>query len=272
MKKRIISSFLVLLILSTISACGAKTQKTEYNVDELGPAYQKSMDLFQEESSDFKDEDLNSDKGIALFKQCSEKNGLPFNQEITLTGFKAESLQGFSLDSTDGKYHIYCDFPNDENNLSLFIKHGTEVTVTGTMSQEGYPYGELIVSKILTPEDVTPKFESNVAQALDSDLLCSVVQGTVSKINTLDQVEGIFLALCPDKYERQDYYYDTILTLTDGGTEKLIYMGYDPEQSGEIHVGDKIALSGYFDFKYLSSDDPSFGYMNNIYDIYIFDK
>lgn len=93
----------------------SKTQKTEYNVDELGPAYQKSMDLFQEESSDFKDEDLNSDKGIALFKQCSEKNGLPFNQEITLTGFKAESLQGFSLDSTDGKYHIYYAFPCENN-------------------------------------------------------------------------------------------------------------------------------------------------------------
>ena len=222
------------------------------------------MDLFQEKSSDFKDEDLSSDKGIALFKQCSEKNGLPFNQEITLTGFKAESLKGFSLESTDGKYHISCDFPNDETNLSLFIEHGTEVTVTGTMSREDYPYGELIVSKILTPEDITPKFESN--------LLCSVVQGTVLNVNTLDQMEGIFLALCPDKYERQDYYYDTILTLTDGGTDKLIYMGYDSEQSVEIHVGDKIALSGYFDFKYPDSEDPSFGYMSNVYDIYIFDK
>ena len=43
MRKRIVSSLLVLLVLSTISACGAKTQKTEYNIDTLGPIYKKSL-------------------------------------------------------------------------------------------------------------------------------------------------------------------------------------------------------------------------------------
>ena len=46
MRKRIVSSLLVLLVLSTISACGAKTQKTEYNIDTLGPIYKKAYDSF----------------------------------------------------------------------------------------------------------------------------------------------------------------------------------------------------------------------------------
>ena len=110
MRKRIVSSLLVLLVLSTISACGAKTQKTEYNIDTLGPIYKKAYDSFLKVSEDFESEDINSEKGQDLFKKCSKEAGLPYNQEITLTGFKNESYSGFTLVSSDDKYEIPCDF------------------------------------------------------------------------------------------------------------------------------------------------------------------
>lgn len=271
MRKRIVSSLLVLLVLSTISACGAKTQKTEYNIDTLGPIYKKAYDSFLKVSEDFESEDINSEKGQDLFKKCSKEAGLPYNQEITLTGFKNESYSGFTLVSSDDKYEIPCVFPDGSPDLSLFIDHGAKVTLTGTISK-GDKYDFITVSEISTPKEITPEFNSNIEQALSSGLEHPIVHGTVLSVNSLDDIENLFTLLCPDQYEHSAYYFDTVVCVTDDNKDKSVYLGYDPTVWGEIEVGDKIVFEGSFNFIVKNSNEPSFGYMSNVYDIYIFDK
>lgn len=271
MRKKVISSLLILLVLLTICACGAKASNNTYDIDTLGPIYKKAYDSFLKASKDFESEDINSEKGKDLFKKCSKEAGLPYNQEITLTGFKNESYSGFTLVSSDNKYEIPCVFPDGSPDLSLFINHGTKVTLTGTISK-GDKYGFITVSEISTPEEITPKFNSNIEQALSSGLEHPIVHGTVLSVNSLDDIENLFTLLCPEQYERSKYDFETVICVTDDSKDKSVYLGYDPTVWGEIEVGDKIVFEGSFNFIAENSNEPAFGYMSNVYDIYIFDK
>lgn len=100
MKKKLLSIFLVFAVILSFAACGksdkSSAAQTTYDMDDFGVLYTKTQKMFAKESADFTMKELSSDKAYSLYKKCSSKTGLPFNQKITLTGFKSESDVGFT--------------------------------------------------------------------------------------------------------------------------------------------------------------------------------
>lgn len=275
MKKKLLSVFLIATMSFSLIACSSNTtSQTEYDMDTLGELLDQTNDLFEKDSADFSDDELVSDKAYDLYKKCSEKTGLPFNKEITVTGYKDNSFVGFELRSSDDKHDLSCSNKKGEDNLSLFVDKGEEMTVTGVLSANKNSYGILSDCQITSPENITPEFKDNVDEVINSDSFCNVIEGTVSDIVSLDAFEDVVKIANLTEYEHKDYYDDTVLYLsTDDHT---IFVFYDPETLGEVKVGDKIATQGSIDSlmeleKADGTSETIWGYTGNIYEIYVFE-
>lgn len=279
MKKKLLSIFLVFAVVLSFAACGksdktAATQTT-YDMDDFGVLYTKTQKMFEKESSDFTMKELSSDKAYSLYEKCSNKTGLPFNQKITLTGFKSESDVGFTIESSNGKHSFPCYFKDGDPNLSMFIGSGDKITVTGTISKDYKSYGVLSDCKVASPKSITPEFNDNIDDVIDSGSTCSVIEGTVSDVVSLDDFENMIDTMGMSEYEHRDYYFDNVLYLTTD--DHLIFVFYDPKITGDVKAGDKIATLGSVDplFELQKADGTSqtvWGLVGNVYDIYVFDN
>lgn len=279
MKKKLLSIFLVFAVILSFAACGksdkSSAAQTTYDMDDFGVLYTKTQKMFAKESADFTMKELSSDKAYSLYKKCSSKTGLPFNQKITLTGFKSESDVGFTIESSNGKHAFPCYFKDGDPNLSMFIGSGDQITVTGTISKDYKSYGVLSDCKVTSPKNITPKFNDNIDDVIDSDSTCSVIEGTVSDVVSLDDFENMIDTMGMSEYEHEDYYFDNVLYLTTD--DHLIFVFYDPKITGEVKAGDKIATLGSVDplFELQKADGTSqtmWGLAGNVYDIYVFDN
>lgn len=289
MKKKILALLIAGAMALSSSACGrsspldsdsssknsTSSTQVSYDIDDFGILYSETQDMFEEKSSNFTLEDLSSDKAYSLYQKCSAKNDLPFNQKVTLTGFKDESRLGFKIESSDGNYSVPCYFKDGAPNLSMFIPHGDEITVTGILSKDKGSYGVLSDCEIQSPKDITPEFSDNIDEVINSDADYNVIEGTVSDVVSLEDFENVMDTLKISEYEHKDYYDSTVLYLTTD--DHIIYVLYDPDTFGEIVPGDKIATLGSIDSlmeleKADGTSETIWGFTGNVYDLYIFDN
>lgn len=277
MRKKLFHAILVFAVALSLIACSktdtSSTAHSVYDMDDFGVLYAKTQKLFEKESSDFTAKELVSDKAYSLYEKCSRKTGLPFNQKITLTGFKSESSIGFSIESSDGKYSFPCFFKDGDSNLSMFIESGDKITVTGVISKDSKTYGVLDNCKITSPKNITPKFHDNIDDVIESDSACNVIEGTVSDVVSLDDFESMVNMMGLSEYEHRDYYFNNVLYISTD--DHFVFAFYNPEIVGKIEAGDKIATLGSIDSLYelQKADGTSqtiWGLIGNIYDVYVF--
>ena len=285
MKKKLLMILLLCISSMNLTACTSEetgTQKKdkdieEYNIDDFGALYEKTNVLFEKESEYLTDDELYSDKGYSIYKKCSEETGLPFKKAIRLRGKKMNSMKGFLLESTDGKYSISCFFNEDSLNESLFINDGDNIVVSGIFSENANSYGCLTNATIESPQNIEIVYENNIDAILSDYEHISrslIVQGEISTILSLEEFEqGMEIMKSTVTYEHQDYYYDTVAQLQ--GESGSIYFMYKNDEYPNLKVGDKIVTPGYvYDLMHLKHLDGTVeilsGLMGNVYDIYTF--
>lgn len=285
MKKRLLSIVLSVSFILTLTSCAssgdlnstsAKSKIKEYDVEEFGKLLNETNEMFESESEYLTKEELYAKEGYELYKKCSKKTGLPFDTEVVIRGKKQNSISGFTIVSSDGKYSIPCFFDKGEKNISLFIPLDENVVVSGTFSSEEDSYGCLTNPIFKSPSKIDTDYVNNIDTALkDMETIsdATVVFGEVKAVQPLNKFENAMsLMKNTVTYESMDYYYDTVITLSS--EERSIYFMYDDSTYGEIKVGDKIGTQGYiYDLMHIKKADGTtdvyWGLMGNIYDVYI---
>lgn len=281
--KKILSIIMVLttIILATV-ACGRVAESNdelkEYDVEEFGKLLQDTNRLFAKESEGMTEDELSGEERRDLYEKCAQEIGLPLNTKVILQGEKASGTIGFTLFSPDRKYMVPCIFRDTKKNQSLLIKDGEKVTVTGSIINEVSHYGYLADTTIISPENIEATFESNISDTLanlDDDI--KIVQGEVAGVLSLEHFELKMEAAVTTNYVHNDNYDNTVVQLKDEGDEgESIYFICDSSISGDLEIGDKVAVQGFvrslMDTK--RSDGTTWvmwGLINGVRDLYLFD-
>lgn len=262
MKKKLMSIAILAAIAFLLLSCSSKN-KTEYDIDEFGKIYEETQKLFDNESKYLTTDELYGNEGYQLYKKCSNKTGLPFNEEITLRGIKSQTSGGIQIISKDEKYEIYCYFPTSINNVGIFIPDGENIIVNGIFSKKDSGYGFLSDTAIISPEKINIEYKgNNVTDVIssipnDDESVNEVIYGEVTELLTLDELK--------DKLSKHinfddGFYHDKVARL-DGvsGNMGTIYFTYHENIIGELSVGDKIAIQG--DVRSFASLDTDNGYI-----------
>lgn len=288
MKKRFLSMFLILIMVTALTACNSTSNKDsakEYDVEEFGKMLNETDELFEKESEYLTTDELYGEKGYKLYEKCSNETGLPFNANVTIRGKKvASSVSGFELTSSDNEYSIDCFFGTEtqsDKNISLFIKDGENVIVTGIISEQEDSYGCLTNVSFDSPKEIDITYNNNLAEVLadcTNSTEVKIVSGEIDLVQPLDQFENATTLLAETgdniEYEHKDYYFDSVVTLSGTESGSISFM-YD-SQKYNLKKGDKVTTQGYVDdLMHIKNADGSvsvlWGIMGNVYDIYKFE-
>lgn len=251
MKFKMVSLVLVFaLTISIFSGCGKKApDEIEMSIDEFAEIWQGVGEKV-DEGLEYVPEDEVSEKERELIIENLDGTGLKVGQQITLSGKIRplglyDDVYVFSVAKSD--YDIYAEDNTwnqilcETNNMkTVLIPEMDNIRVTGTFL--GNPE-QITISDcaIDAPNLDQLEYEPNISYATSDD---SVIMGEVSVIL---EGEGEIKIFIENIWNSDLISYTpgaTYIVITDGSNECLceIYS----ESFGEIKVGDKIAVSGFY--------------------------
>lgn len=292
-------AILLLVGLFTFTGCGTtdtshaslplqekkvSATSTDYSIDDFGKLLVETNEMFDEKTKYFTEEQLSGDDGYNVYKECSEKTGLPVNQEITLHGVKKDFAHSYAycVTSTEnGNYYVPCFPAAEENNKYILIPDGDNIMVKGIFSKENAPYGSLSDAYIVSGIPYNISYQNNIdniVPALSTDPSNVIVTGVVREIYDTETFKNTLSTyfLVNDAYNPNHLYLPKTVELgLDDESESLpvLYFTYDPDVTAELKVGDKITVNGeaYDICDMLTADGSTrtfFGVIDMVYNYY----
>ena len=285
MKKKVA---LLITTMFLVVGCGTTdVSKKEYTIDEIGPIYEETQELFKEKTKYLTTEELYSENGYEIFKECSEETGLPINTEITLSGVKKNSpSNGINIVSDNNEFSMACLFPEETQNVGMFIEDGENIRVKGIISSEDkISFGIISDTEILLPSNIDITFNNNISEICDAitnseDTSGIAIMGTVETIMTLDdfkefmQQESMSII---SNFDPDIYYFEKIgVLLSDENDDNRILFSYNEASTGELSIGENIAIHGYahdllHTYNEFGAQMTEWGMIDNIFEIYHFE-
>lgn len=282
MKKKLIGIILIFTIVLSTFACGSpekvpentEAEPTEYTADELGKLIESTDELFEKESEYFTEEEINSEKGLEKYAECSDETGLPYGKEIIVRGVKKTSYGQLDIKSANDEYTIACYFPSGtNNNVGLFVEDGENIIVKGTILGFGGVYNVEFIS----PSELDMSYTATDINAVLSDIeseftsINAIIYGQVSEVISLSEFKDRF-----NEYIDFDtrFYFDDVARI-DGPDKGTIYFSYDKDTIGELAEDDQIVIQGnvYAITGFMNSGgdyNAIAGYIPTVYDCYNF--
>lgn len=257
---------------------------TDYSINEFGKLLVETNEMFDEKTKYFTEEQLSGDDGYNVYKECSEKTGLPVNQEITLHGVKKDFAYSYAYSVTSAEnedYAVTCFPVAEENNKYILIPDGDNIMVKGIFSKDSASYGSLSDVHIVSGIPYNISYQNNIdniVPALSTDSSNVIVTGVVREIYDTETFKNTLSTyfLVNDAYNPDHLYLSKTVELgLDDESESLpvLYFTYNPDVTPEIQVGDKIAINGEaYDICDMVTADGStrafFGVIDMVYNYY----
>ena len=262
-------AMLLLIGLFAFAGCGApntsqvaspvqeekvSTTSSDYSIDEFGKLLVETNEMFDEKTKYFTEEQLSGDDGYNAYKECSERTGLPINQEIILHGVKKDFAHSYAycVTSTEnGNYYVPCFPAAEENNKYILIPDGDNIMVKGIFSKKNAPYGSLSDAYIVSGIPYNISYQNNIKDivpTLTTEPSNVVVTGIVREIyDTETFKKSLSYFSLTDAYNPDHLYQSKTVALgSDDESESLpiLYFTYNPDVTAELKVGDKITVNG----------------------------